>query len=607
MTIGSPIAAAHIACGPRPRVLFLSTDGQAMREQMAGREFTLAEAGLLRDDVSTDEITPVHIMSHYDDSLARFPYTGFRSGDAVPIAPGAVRAGGFGVTVAGHRYGKGSSREHSPAAEKLAGVGLVIARSFERIYRQNADNIGLLTSTDFGLVERTQRGESIPIDELLAGRDELAAGILRSGGLLRFGREYLRASGPAATGAAAPSGSPRTLFEKIIERHLLTTPVTPPSPRPGDGAFVRADWRLIHEYYTGMAAHMLHTEFGRPLELFEPQTIVVFEDHTSYVDQSPAHLRAGLVPNMRAMSQAQRDFVATYGLRCHRTLTDEEAATDDGTNECAVAGLRARRCHRCREQVALDDLVEERSWRGSGGHHCARAGTAARAQMFAPETQQAAAAQDAGSQLIAPCQQFIDGDGFAALDALHEAEVAGGEEANVVRVLPVDAFEAAGDHQADAGQLFRGGAVFPRRALAVAMPGHRDAKAAGHCAGSDGHVVTRPEAGVGEARERVIVVRHDVHGRDLVGRHVVAQQAGLVQCEIAPGHLLAHGLWICGQEKDAVPWAGGEVRWNGHGWWWAARCSTSNCAAGGKPCSSRKQMMKRRSAQASCSGMIFRP
>ncbi|MCZ7153717.1 hypothetical protein NK280_24290 [Salmonella enterica] len=39
------------------------------------------------------------------------------------------------MTVAGNRYGKGSSREHSPAAEKLAGIRLVIARSFERIYR----------------------------------------------------------------------------------------------------------------------------------------------------------------------------------------------------------------------------------------------------------------------------------------------------------------------------------------------------------------------------------------------------------------------------------------------------------------------------------------
>ena len=46
--------------------------------QLAGTRLTLADAGPLRDDVSTDEITPVHIMSYYDDRLARFAYTGFR-------------------------------------------------------------------------------------------------------------------------------------------------------------------------------------------------------------------------------------------------------------------------------------------------------------------------------------------------------------------------------------------------------------------------------------------------------------------------------------------------------------------------------------------------
>ncbi|MEP6826299.1 MAG: aconitase family protein, partial [Ramlibacter sp.] len=233
----------------------------------------------------------------------------------------------------GRRYGKGSSREHSPAAEKLAGIRLVVAESFERIYRQNADNIGLFTSTDSGLVERIQRGEKIGIDELLAGRDALAAGVLRAGGLLRFGQAHLKNAQPSAGVQAA---APLTLFEKIIQRHLLATPVTPLQPKAGDGAFVRADWRFIHEYYTGMAAHMLHATLGQPVALHEPASIIVFEDHTSYVDQSPTHLKAGLVPNMRAMVQAQRDFAAAHGLRTHRTLTDQEAAQDDGSN---IAGI----------------------------------------------------------------------------------------------------------------------------------------------------------------------------------------------------------------------------------------------------------------------------
>lgn len=321
--------------GSRPRLLFLAQDPAAVRAQLAGRALGRAEAGALRDDVSTDEITPVRIMSHYDASLARFPYTGFTTGGERPIAAGAVQAAGFQVTIAGRRYGKGSSREHSPAAEKLAGIRLVIAESFERIYRQNADNIGLFTSTDFGLVERLQRGEAIPVEELVAGRDALAAAILRSGGLLRFGRRHLQAARAAPLAADA---RPRTLFEKIVQRHLLRTPVSSdaPAPAPGEGCFVRADWRFIHEYYTGMAAHMLEAEFGPGLALRDPASIVVFEDHTSYMDESPAHAGSPLLTNLHAMCEAQRAFARRFGLRQHRTLTEQEARGDDGRN---VAGI----------------------------------------------------------------------------------------------------------------------------------------------------------------------------------------------------------------------------------------------------------------------------
>lgn len=315
------------------RILFLVADPDRMRMQLAGSDLSLSDAGALRDDVSTDEITPVAILSHYDGKLARYPYTGLKLGDQFPVSVNAVAAGGFCVTVAGKRYGKGSSREHSPAAEKLAGIQLVVAESFERLYRQNADNIGLFTSTDLGIVARIQAGETISVDELVAGRDALASAILKSGGLLRFGQ--LRMRGVTAS-TRHTTDQPQTLFEKIIARHALQPDLTPALPAPGAGMFVRADWRFIHEYYTGMCAHLLHTTFGKPLVLQQSASIIVFEDHTSYVATSPAHLAGGLVPNVRAMCQAQRDFAADYGLRFHRTLTDEEAARDDGSN---IAGI----------------------------------------------------------------------------------------------------------------------------------------------------------------------------------------------------------------------------------------------------------------------------
>lgn len=319
--------------GPAPRVLFLAADAGRVRAQLAGERLTRAQAGALRDDISTDEITPVRIMAHYDARLARFPYTGFTTANGErPIAPGAVQAGGFVVTVGGRRYGKGSSREHSPAAEKAAGIRLVIAESFERIYRQNADNIGLFTSTDFGLLDRIARGEPTPLAELVADRDALTAGILRAGGLLRFGQAHLRDAVAVGFDHEAAAGPPRTLFEKILRRHLVRTAVTPTEPRPGEGCFVRADWRFIHEYYTGMAAHMLEGLVA-DAPLHDAASIRVFEDHTAYLDESPAHAGEGLRPLMREMIGAQRDFARRHGLRLHRTRTEAEGP--DPTRDAA--------------------------------------------------------------------------------------------------------------------------------------------------------------------------------------------------------------------------------------------------------------------------------
>lgn len=316
-----------------PHILYLSQSPEVVKKALSADRVSLNEAAPLRDDVSTDEITPIAILTHFDDKLGRYPHTGFKAGGEAPIGVDVLRNSDIEVIVAGKRYGKGSSREHSPAAEKLAGVRLVIAENFERIYRQNADNIGLITSTDFGLIPRIEAGEAIALDELVAGRDALAAAILRGGGLLQFGQANLRQVSPAK---APGISSPRTLFEKIVARHALATGVTSADPSAGDGAFVRADWRFIHEYYTGMAAHMLHETFGRPLELRDPESIIVFEDHTSYVQESPVHVRGGLVPNVHRMVEAQREFAQAYHLRTHRTLTELEAAEDDGSN---VAGI----------------------------------------------------------------------------------------------------------------------------------------------------------------------------------------------------------------------------------------------------------------------------
>jgi 3-isopropylmalate/(R)-2-methylmalate dehydratase large subunit len=302
--------------------LFLCRSPQAMRSQLAGTALSLAQAGPLRDDISTDEITPVTVMLTHDERLGRFPYTGFEVDGVKPVAPDAVLKGGFAITVAGKRYGKGSSRESSPLAELYAGIRLVIAESFERIYQQNCDNLGLLTSTDFSLLDRIAAGEAIPIEEFLRGRDALTQRVIRAGGLLAFSKTMDWSTSETDTCAHRPTPA-LTLVEKIIQRHLH--PVTASLER-GAGVFVRCDWRFSHDYFTGMAAHFMHRGFGRPAALHDPSSIIAFQDHLVLASQSAPHVRDGLLPGIRDLTRGHEEFLTLYPVRKHGALQGEPGA-----------------------------------------------------------------------------------------------------------------------------------------------------------------------------------------------------------------------------------------------------------------------------------------
>jgi len=303
------------------RLLFLSDDPRKVEAQLAGEDLQPAQAAPLRDDVSTDEMTPQTACLLFDERLGREVLIGFKAGDRRPIARDAIRRGGFSVIVAGKRYGKGSSREHSPLAHVSAGIRLIVAESFERIFRQNCDNLGLFTSTDMGLAGRIRRGEVVAIEELVRDRDSLAAALLRAGGLLRYASKRGFA-GPAGAAAARAAG-PQTLVEKILARHAAD----PAHPlKAAEGGFVRADWRFCHEYFTGMVAHLLHANFGRPVPLHDTQTILLFEDHLTLAHRSPVHVQGGLLPGVRNLSLAHREFAAEYGIRDHGALPSGEGS-----------------------------------------------------------------------------------------------------------------------------------------------------------------------------------------------------------------------------------------------------------------------------------------
>jgi 3-isopropylmalate/(R)-2-methylmalate dehydratase large subunit len=63
------------------RLLFLSADADVMDAQLAGRDINLAEAGALRDDISTDEITPLPTLLNFDERLGLDAHTGYKAGN----------------------------------------------------------------------------------------------------------------------------------------------------------------------------------------------------------------------------------------------------------------------------------------------------------------------------------------------------------------------------------------------------------------------------------------------------------------------------------------------------------------------------------------------
>jgi homoaconitase/3-isopropylmalate dehydratase large subunit/3-isopropylmalate dehydratase small subunit len=176
------------------RILYLVNDAELMRRQLfEGVDPAPDEVrDRLRDQVSTDEITPAYICYFFDETLGEFPYLGLRTVDRAtgapefPVTRGSVKEGGFVCSVAGTRRGKGSSREQSPYAELMAGIRVVAAESIERIYNENCQNLGILTTTDFAVIERIRAGEEIPLEVFTRGKDVIAREIIEYGGLFEY-------------------------------------------------------------------------------------------------------------------------------------------------------------------------------------------------------------------------------------------------------------------------------------------------------------------------------------------------------------------------------------------------------------------------------------
>ena len=89
------------------------------------------------DNVDTDVIIPARYLNTPDaKELAAHCMEDIDKDFVHNVHAGDIMVGGW-------NFGCGSSREHAPLAIKTAGISVVIAKSFARIFYRNSINIGL--------------------------------------------------------------------------------------------------------------------------------------------------------------------------------------------------------------------------------------------------------------------------------------------------------------------------------------------------------------------------------------------------------------------------------------------------------------------------------
>ncbi len=111
------------------------------------------------DDVNTDVIFPGKYTYTLTDvnEFARHALEDLDPDFARLVQPGDV-------IVAGKNFGCGSSREQAAVCLKMAGVRMIIARSFARIFFRNCVNNGVLPVVCPPAVAAIARGDTVSVD-----------------------------------------------------------------------------------------------------------------------------------------------------------------------------------------------------------------------------------------------------------------------------------------------------------------------------------------------------------------------------------------------------------------------------------------------------------
>jgi len=144
------------------------------------------------DNVSTDIIYP----SKYFPVDLSDPYkiaTHAMAGEEIDFSKKIAKGD---IIVAGRNFGCGSSREQAAITLKYAGVGLIIAESFARIFFRNAINIGLPLIRCKGIFSQVMTGDRVQVNLNTGEIKNLRTGnVLRGESLPPFLLEIIKDGG----------------------------------------------------------------------------------------------------------------------------------------------------------------------------------------------------------------------------------------------------------------------------------------------------------------------------------------------------------------------------------------------------------------------------
>jgi 3-isopropylmalate/(R)-2-methylmalate dehydratase large subunit len=322
------------------RILHLVEDTEQLRSQLDGSNLT--PTGDYVYGVNTDAMISGRActLGYTPEVLGPYFLENFRD----VVTKDGVKSGDFQVVVGGHAYGSGSSREVAVVAHQGAGIELVVADSFQRIFQENMVYSGMPFTTDRGVLGRIAAGEEIDVIDFFSELPPFFRAVAETGGLMPYGTQLLEGKIQPSYDTDRPS-RPMNIAEKLIAKRTWLgdgggSGIA--SVSPGDQVLAECAFRGMHEYTCGMVMDLYRQEWGdSPVE--RPDQVAAFEDHFVLIDHStvPEAVKAArLKPAMRLTDEmvaaCKQNGVRLHGPGreypagvCHRLVVEDYALPGD--------------------------------------------------------------------------------------------------------------------------------------------------------------------------------------------------------------------------------------------------------------------------------------